>query len=276
MRTQDSDNITIGGYACVERLTDGALGYRFASQLDEQAVHVECLSLRHEDELFTRFCRRIELMTKLRHRHLVPLLDAGLDGDTLYIVTPQPQRSDDASPTLSTVITAAAGMASGLAELHRNGVLHRNLQPCHVGWFDGVVKLGGVGLADISSADRTNGIGPIGGVVTMAPSIVAGRSATEGSDVYSMGATLHLLATGEAVHPHQDAESLARRIIRMSSDPPTISRNLIPEVRSIVETALAQDGRSGSSALELVVARIAAAQTLLHTPTRTKDHSCPH
>ncbi len=229
-------------YVLELEIEPGSLGRRFRSDLDGRVVVVEAVPIRCDDELFERALRRIELMSTIAHPHLVPVLDAGLDADHLFLVTPAPDRTADlVGPLGEAAFTVVRDVGAALAVLHQHGVLHRDLQARHVGWFDGVVRLGGVGLADLRGAGRTRGLGPIGGVLTMAPSLVRGAPASVGSDAYSLGALLHLLATGLAVHPVR-SESLAARVARIGIDPPRIDPTLAPSLRPAVAAALAADG----------------------------------
>lgn len=234
---------TIAGYRIDTVLEHGSLGSRAGSRTPSGIeVVIEVISVTAEEELFERALRRIEVMSQNQHEHLVPILDAGLEDDKLFMVTPKPHRvaSDigvmgiDARETLVDV-------AQGLQHLHINGILHRDIQPRHIAWYDGVIKLGGVGLADSLGNQRTNGVGPIGAVATMAPSVVNGAAATIGSDVYSLGATLHLLASGQTVFAKR-TESLAKRIVRIATEPPELNASLPAELRDTVAQMLAVDG----------------------------------
>ncbi len=230
----------IGPHRVISELPAGSLGRRFLTSVAGRAAIVEATCLRGHDEIVDRAIRRLELMVGLDHDHLVPVLDAGVDGDLLFVVTPAPDRTAvDAAADVELVRTLGS-LISALGHLHDAGVIHRDVQRRHIGWFDGAVRLGGLGLAEILADGRTLGVGPIGGVLTMAPSIIRGRPATFGSDLYSLGAVAHLLAAGAPVHSIR-AESLAARLQRIATEPPEISADLPPALRPFVETALAAD-----------------------------------
>lgn len=239
----------MGSHILGDELDAGSLGRRFESLLNGQPVLVEVTPIRGEGELFERSLRRIEVMSSVEHNNLVPVLDAGLDGNSLYLVTPKPERTAERAVASEPQVEAFACVARGLSHLHQNGTLHRDVQLRHIGWYDGVVKLGGFGLSDLLGAGRTCGVGPIGSIPTMAPSIVRGRIATTGSDLYSLGAALQLFITGVAVHP-QRPESLVDRIERIASDPPSIHPDLPADVLPVVRRALHADGFDEPRAIE--------------------------
>jgi serine/threonine protein kinase len=232
----------LGSYDLAAELPAGSLGRRFRTFFGYRPACIEVTSVSGEQELFDRSLRRIEIMATIEHPNLVPILDAGLDNDQLYLVTPEPDRTAESiEPMGVQAVSVLSPVAQGLHQLHKQQWFHRDLQLRHIGWYDGVVKLGGFGLADLRGDGRTEGVGPIGGVLTMAPSLVRGAPATVGSDVFSLGAALHLLATGDAVHPLR-TESLADRIGRIGSDAPTLSPLLPAKLIPLVTAALAADG----------------------------------
>ncbi len=251
-------------------LEPGSLGRRYRSMFDGQKAIVETTSIRGDGELFERSLRRIEVMTMVDHRHLVPILHAGIERDELFIVTPEPDMTADRCAPLGLDAREIIGqVARGLAHLHQNGAIHRDIQRRHIGMYDGVVKLGGFALSDIDGPGSTQGVGPIGGVLTMAPSIVRGEAATTGSDLYSLGATLHLLATGIAVHPER-SESLATRVLRLATDEPTIDPLLPKPLDSLVRSMLAADGLDIDHACTGLIAELATT-TPSHRPSTTGD-----
>jgi len=88
--------------------------------------------------------------------------------------------------------------ASGLARAHENNVVHGDVNPTHL-LLDGsgTIKVSGLGVArltrrgDAASSDTSLS-------EFAAPEVVSGSEADARSDVYSLGATLHLLLTGSA------------------------------------------------------------------------------
>ena len=95
--------------------------------------------------------------------------------------------------------TAAFSLFRGLASLHSRALIHGAIGPEFV-WRDGpVFRLGG-GFADLC------GKLPSRPRETMAPEQRIGLASSAAADVFSLAATLHVLATGSAPDPGSDGE----------------------------------------------------------------------
>ena len=68
------------------------------------------------------------------------------------------------------------GMASGIAYLHDQGIVHRDVKPGNIFNDEGVVKIGDYGLSKFMSASRRSGqTESVGTVHYMAPEVANGR-----------------------------------------------------------------------------------------------------
>nr|QKW93748.1 serine/threonine protein kinase [Vitiosangium cumulatum] len=111
------------------------------------------------------------------------------------------------------VLTLGLGLARGLAEAHRHGVLHRDIKPSNALVTEqGEVKLLDFGLAkrfDRDAVSLPSGVRVFAGTPRyMAPELLGGASATPQSDIYALGLVLHELCTGRL--PCAQEELLAR------------------------------------------------------------------
>jgi serine/threonine protein kinase len=98
-------------------------------------------------------------------------------------------------------------MAAGLAHMHRRKVLHGNLEPGHaILGRNGVVRLIGYGLAEVPRGER-----PGVSKVFAAPEVVKEDRVVEQSDVYSLGAVMFALLTGQSPGSAKKAEAEGER-----------------------------------------------------------------
>ena len=143
-------------------------------------------------------------------QHLVPIYDLGTlpdhDGRGFLVM-----EYVDGSPLLAHIqaagrIGVAAGLryvkevCRGLAVVHSQGAVHRDLKPDNV-LIDraGVVRMVDFGLADFTDPRLGFAPGSLGTFTYMAPETLLGRS-TPAADVYGVGLIMYELFTGGGPH----------------------------------------------------------------------------
>ncbi|MER5729339.1 protein kinase [Streptomyces sp. NPDC002138] len=153
-----------------------------------------------------RFHREAEALTRLHHPGVVTLHDSGVHQNKPYLVMQFLDGMNlaqlvEASGPLSAAEAAwvGLGMADALRAVHAAGVLHRDLKPSNVGVTSGgEVVLLDFGLAQLVGEAGITAAGErVGTPQFMAPEVMAGGVPSRAGDLYSLGACLHLMATGE-------------------------------------------------------------------------------
>lgn len=119
----------------------------------------------------------------------------------------------------------AKEVARALQALHQHGILHRDVKPKNIFVAStGEVKLADLGLAvDLDEAPRNLA----GTMAYFPPEIVLGQAATEASDLFSLGAVLYEMLTGEAPFTDHTQSALLHRIANLD---PTPVEKLRPEI----------------------------------------------
>jgi len=194
--------------------------------------------------------REVEILSRVNHPVVVRGLRAVLDGPSPHLVL---QALD--GPRLSSLVRRygplpeqqylplGIELASALHYLRRIGVVHLDVKPSNV------IMGAPARLIDLSVARTTDEAArlqdPIGTDGYMAPEQRhPGRAGTPGpaSDVYGLGATLHVAATGERASRHDELSlrlpSDLRELIRDCLRPDPADRPLPAEIAERLEPAM--------------------------------------
>ena len=144
-------------------------------------------------------------------------------------------------------LAIAKGICSGLAAAHRIGVLHRDLKPENVlVGEDGKPHLMDFGIAIESALYRGDQNETVPGTPQfLAPELLEGEAPGPRTDVYAMGILLYEMFTGRVPFDDNDTARLVRRVL--TEKPPkieTLRPDLPPELRDILERAIARDPQS--------------------------------
>lgn len=134
----------------------------------------------------------------------------------------------------------ALGMLSGITELHSKEVVHRDLKPGNIAlrggdWAEPVILDLGLGRILDASAITLYPCS-LGTPPYMAPEVVQGQPARKGSDLWSLGVTLYLLATGAHPFYPDPHERLAPddAFDRLSAGSPVLPASITEPVRTLV------------------------------------------
>jgi hypothetical protein len=181
-------------------------------------LHGSALQLEHARR---RLHREAELVRRLDHPGIVPLLDLQDDGTDLVLVMPfmpggtLADRVAANGPLPATQVEYLLdALLDALAAAHRGGVIHRDIKPDNI-LFD---TSGRPALADFGVAtarDLTAGLTATGTIVGtptfMAPEQARGEPATTASDVFALGATMLFALTGAGPYGDGDAHAVLWR-----------------------------------------------------------------
>jgi serine/threonine protein kinase len=227
-----------GRYRLVKLLGSGGQGEVWeATSLTVTTLKVALKRVRHEGDGARRAIEEAEKLAKVRHAHVVAVHDVVAEGDDHWIVmgyvAGKPLRRMG-TITVEQAATYGAQLADGLAAVHAQGLLHRDVTPSNVLVADGIATLVDFGIADsVADAVTATGtsdtaVGPEGepgrARVSGTPGYLAPEMLVPGTqyrrpaDVFGLGATLYRALEGvtpfEDSGPTQPAAGSAREAVR--------------------------------------------------------------
>jgi tetratricopeptide (TPR) repeat protein len=256
----------LGVYELIGPLGSGGMGevYKARDTRLNRIVAIKVLAATtlHRPEARARFQREALAIAAINHPHICTLHDIGHENGVDFIVMEYVEgetlawRLARGRIPVSEVVLYARDIARAVDAAHRRGVIHRDLKPANIMLTKTGAKLLDFGLAKLRQVDdtpagqesptKTADISHDGGVIGtlryMAPEVLKGVEADARSDVFSFGAVLYEMLTGE---PPFKGTGNARIVAAILTEEPRPILDLRPDVPPALEwitrTCLAKD-----------------------------------
>jgi len=251
-----------GGMSSVYRAQDSLLERHVALKV----MHEQLLS---EGDHVERFRREARLAAQLSHPNIVTVIDRGEQESRQFIVFEYVEGENlkalierEAPLPEKAAIELALQIADGLAFAHAHGLVHRDVKPHNVLLTeDGRAKVTDFGIA--RSIDVHRGLTQTGTVMGtsdyISPEQARGGPVDACSDIYSLGAVLYELLTGDVPFPGDNFVSIAMRHI--NEPPPSVRQRrqeLSLRVDAAIRRAMAKDPGDRFPSMEAFAAELRA------------------
>jgi serine/threonine protein kinase len=203
---------TVGEYELLDKIAEGGMGtvYRARQRSTGATVALKLVPapLASSPILIRRFRKEYEAASRLDHPNIVRALDFGYHGDLPYMVMEFVEGESlgqrlarEGRLSEREAVRIIAQVAQGLHRAHQSGLVHRDVKPDNILLTpDGQAKLADLGLvkevdAELNLTRTGRGLGT---PHFMAPEQFRdAKNADVRCDIYSLGATLYMMVTGE-------------------------------------------------------------------------------
>ena len=236
-----------GRFEGLDLIGQGGMGRIFRA-LDPRLQRIVALKIlrRDDPDLLQRFLQEAQLQARVDHPHVCRVYEVGewrgqpyiamqfLRGETLQKAAP--------GMALETLLALMIQVCEGVHAAHRVGLVHRDLKPANL-----MLNDSGDGPPRACVLDFGLARGPEGGNLTetgrvmgtvsyMSPEQARGQAALldRRSDIYSLGATLCALITGQPPFEGEGLDCMAR-IAREDPEPPS---RRVPTLSSDLDTVI--------------------------------------
>jgi predicted Ser/Thr protein kinase len=241
----------LGPYEVVAPIGAGSMGevYRAKDARLDRDVAIKILpqEMCGDPARRQRFEREAKTISGLNHPNICVLYDVGHDGVDYLVMEciegeTLAKRIEKGPLPLEQLLKYGAQIADALDKAHRAGIVHRDLKPSNIMLTSSGAKLLDFGLAKAASAPAslatltmsapatpvTQEGTVVGTFQYMSPEQVEGKDLDGRSDIFSLGAVLYEMWTGQRAFAGKSQLSVASSILEKEPAPITSLRPLTP------------------------------------------------
>lgn len=282
-RYQIRSPIGEGAFSVTYRAVDNALQRDVAIKVlrEQYAAH---------EGFDSRFEREARAAARISHPNVIPVYDYGRQGTLPYIVMQfvdgpnlKEYVREEGPLTTEEAINFARQILDGLAAIHDEDIIHRDVKPQNVLIDEGMqAKITDFGVAFVTLDPGLTETGmAVGTAAYMAPEQASGEAVGPPADLYAVGVILYELLTGRLPFPGENpVQVMYRHVNEMPEPPRSLNRGVPLSVEAVVLRALAKDPRDrfpdartmrnalmspGSAAAETVMAQAVSPAAITDT-----------
>jgi serine/threonine protein kinase/outer membrane protein assembly factor BamD (BamD/ComL family) len=258
MNSRHDSTKYIGKYRIIAEIGRGGMGvvYKALDPYIERTLAIKTIKIdsAHKDidleRWKKRFLREAQLAGKLSHQNIVTIHDVGEGSGLFYIameyVPGQSLREMIDSRKkipLKEAQRLMGQICDAISYAHKKGVIHCDIKPDNILLDENEnIIIVDFGIARTSTSNGTQTIGLMVTPSYAAPERIGGEDPNASSDIFSIGATLYEMVTGQKPFPGDNVSTVIKKILYDDPQRPTsLSPDLPQQINLVLAKALAKD-----------------------------------
>ncbi len=249
---------TFEHYQITEFIGRGPMGfvYRATDTLNQQTVILK-LFQKYSGEpgeipeaVEKPFFEEARALRGLVHPQVAAVLEVGETEDFRYICTEfvlgkslDDVLNEQGALPVETALPLIGQVLSGLQAAYEQNIVHRNLKPANILiQRNGGIKITDFGQSKIPSMAATVALTGTGSPFYMSPEVILGQRGDIRSDIFSVGALLYRMLTGEKPFDGESTATIVQRVVQQDPASPKMINPHIPEdLGNLCTEAMAKD-----------------------------------
>jgi serine/threonine protein kinase len=204
----------VGRFEVLRKLGEGAQGKVYLARDPHLDRQVAIKTLLHASNNMDILLKEARIVSKLQHKNIVALFDAGEHEAVAYLVyafvegqTLAQLLCDEVTLTPVQAAKIVCGILEGASHAHQQGIVHLDLKPSNIMIAEnGQPLIMDFGIARSIPQDSVKNSQINGTTSYIAPEILAGKNATPSADLFSLGVILRELVTSKLAGDVQKTE----------------------------------------------------------------------
>ncbi len=260
----------LGQYQVESRIASGGMGtiYRARHALMRRPTAIKIANAEQAASIFEK---EVLLTSSLTHPNTVMVYDFGRGENGTFYYAMEFIDGYDLEELVQMHGPVPAGRAirlllqacGALAEAHQRGLIHRDIKPSNLmvterGGVRDFLKVLDFGLAkpQVAPSDVAASVsaGFAGTPGYLAPEVIAGRPASEVSDIFSLGAVAFYLVAGHG--PFSQAKSVAEALTLALTRDPQVPADVPPALASVIVACLSREPQGRPRSMQALSERL--------------------
>lgn len=239
-------------YEIKEKLGSGGMSivYKGLDTLLNRLVTIKVLREQYasDEDFVRRFHREAQSVASLSHINIVSIFDVGFEADLHYLVMEFIEGQNlkeyirqKGKLTINEAVPIGMQILDALEHAHEHGVVHRDIKPHNILLTrQGRVKVTDFGIARAASETTVTYSGTlVGSVQYISPEQAKGIAIGPKSDIYSAGAVLYEMLTGQLPFTGDSPIAVALQHIQNEPAPPSeLVREIPAELSHVILRAM--------------------------------------